>query len=77
MDFKKATELFADPNFDGDPVQVYEPQGDESPVPPEDDEDGLVPDDESGIAAELHRKKEAATWGKPVVARPQNGQRHC
>ena len=25
MDFKKATELFADPDFDGDPVQIYEP----------------------------------------------------
>ena len=35
LDFKKATELFADPDFDGDPVQIYEPRGDESPVPPE------------------------------------------
>jgi type I restriction enzyme, R subunit len=35
MDFKKATELFADPDFDGDPVQIYEPQDDESPVPPD------------------------------------------
>lgn len=36
MDFKKATELFADPAFDGDPVQIYEPTGSESPVPPDD-----------------------------------------
>ena len=35
MDFKKATELFADPDFDGDPVQIYEPKGDELPVPPD------------------------------------------
>jgi type I restriction enzyme R subunit len=35
MDFKRATAQFADPDFDGDPVQVYEPQGDESVVPPE------------------------------------------
>jgi type I restriction enzyme R subunit len=27
MDFKKATELFADPDFDGDPVEIYEPGG--------------------------------------------------
>jgi type I restriction enzyme, R subunit len=40
MDFKKATELFADKDFDGDPVMIYEPRGDESPVPPDDD-DGL------------------------------------
>lgn len=35
MDFKKATELFADPAFDGDPVQIYEPQDEDSPVPPD------------------------------------------
>jgi type I restriction enzyme R subunit len=35
MDFKKATELFADPAFDGDPVQIYQPGPGESPVPPE------------------------------------------
>jgi type I restriction enzyme R subunit len=35
MDFKKATELFADKAFDGDPVQIYEPREGESPVPPD------------------------------------------
>jgi type I restriction enzyme R subunit len=39
MDFKKATELFADPTFDGDPVQVFEPQGDEPPIPPDGEPD--------------------------------------
>ncbi len=29
MDFKKATELFADPAFDGEPVSIYEPRGDD------------------------------------------------
>lgn len=43
MDFKKATEMFADPAFDGDPVQVYEPKGDDPPVPPDD-----VPDQPEG-----------------------------
>ena len=34
IDFKKATELFADPDFDGDPVQIYVPKDlDDSPVP--------------------------------------------
>ena len=32
MDFRKATNLFADPEFDGDPVQVYEPGGDDSVI---------------------------------------------
>jgi len=36
MDFKKATELFADPDFDGDPVVIYSPKQGESPVPPDD-----------------------------------------
>jgi hypothetical protein len=35
MDFKKATELFADRTFDGDPVQIYEPTYVDSPVPPD------------------------------------------
>ena len=60
MDFKKATELFADPDFDGDPVQIYEPGADDPPFPPDDtgdDDDGnggdviidvFPPDDEGG-----------------------------
>ena len=44
LDFKKATELFADPDFDGDPVQIYEPSTEDSPLPPEEEE--IVPADE-------------------------------
>jgi type I restriction enzyme, R subunit len=36
LDFKKATELFADPAFDGEPVVIYQPQPDEPVAPPED-----------------------------------------
>ncbi|MBE9194011.1 DEAD/DEAH box helicase family protein [Synechocystis sp. LEGE 06083] len=58
MDFKQATKLFADPDFDGDPVQVYEPGKDDPIVPPEvtedeekqnqetEDNDEIPPDDE-------------------------------
>jgi type I restriction enzyme R subunit len=35
MDFKRATALFADPAFDGDPVQIYEPGPNDPPAPPE------------------------------------------
>ena len=35
MDFRRATAMFADPDFDGDPVQIYEPVGDETVVPPD------------------------------------------
>ncbi|MDC8760693.1 EcoAI/FtnUII family type I restriction enzme subunit R [Janthinobacterium fluminis] len=35
MDFKGATRLFADPDFDGEPVVIYEPKPDEPVAPPE------------------------------------------
>src|SRR5659263_57737 len=35
MDFKKATELFADPKFDGEPVVIYQPGPGGSPLPPD------------------------------------------
>jgi type I restriction enzyme R subunit len=48
MDFKRATALFADPDFDGEPVQIYEPKPGDSPVPPvEPPEDG--PDSGDGL----------------------------
>lgn len=35
MDFRKATNIFARPDFDGDPVQIYEPAPDEPVTPPD------------------------------------------
>jgi len=52
MDFRKATNLFADPDFDGDPVQIYEPGIDESPVPPE---EGDELDPETDVLGEMPR----------------------
>jgi type I restriction enzyme R subunit len=40
MDFRGATNHFADPDFDGHPTQVYEPAEGESVIPPEEDEEG-------------------------------------
>jgi type I restriction enzyme R subunit len=40
MDFKRATAMFADPDFDGDPVQIYEPKEGETVVPPDDAPEG-------------------------------------
>ncbi|MBP7983346.1 MAG: DEAD/DEAH box helicase family protein, partial [Chromatiaceae bacterium] len=36
VDFRKATNHFADPDFDGEPVQIYEPGEDDPPLPPDD-----------------------------------------
>ncbi len=43
LDFKRATELFADPAFDGEPVQIYVPGGDDpiAPPPPDDPPQGI------------------------------------
>ena len=50
MDFKKATELFRDPDFDGDPAVIYEPGRGDSPVPPDPEpEDG---DEADGVGEE-------------------------
>jgi type I restriction enzyme R subunit len=38
MDFRKATNLFANPDFDGDPVQIYEPAIGEEILPEENDD---------------------------------------
>ncbi len=56
LDFKKATELFADPDFDGDPVEIYEPGPDDPPVPPDDEGD----DTETGEGGEEN----------PIIADP-------
>ena len=53
MDFKKATKLFADPEFDGEPVVIYEPDDDDPPIPPDpkpdDDDDDTTDDPGPGI----------------------------
>jgi len=36
IDFRKATNHFADPDFDGEPVQIYEPKEGEPVAPPDD-----------------------------------------
>jgi len=46
MDFKKATELFHDPDFDGEPVVIYEPKDDDDPVPPDPDDSDNDDDDD-------------------------------
>ena len=59
MDFKRATELFADKDFDGDPVQIYESKGDDPVVPPDPDDappllpPGDAPFDNRGNTASL------------------------
>jgi len=56
MDFKKATELFSDPDFEGDPVQIYEPTLSDPVLPPdvdfEDPDETIDGDDDITIISE-------------------------
>ena len=45
MDFKKATERFADPGFDGPAICIYEPKDNQPPVPPDD----VIPGDDDSV----------------------------
>lgn len=82
IDFKKATELFADPDFDGDPVVIYTPKSGESPVPPDDlpsadtitsfdnitSDDFQFPDDNNGEDSQRVRKYYVSNVPVSVVA---------
>jgi len=54
MDFRRATAMFADPDFDGDPVQIYEPGESETVVPPDDLVDDRRPDREIRHEVTVH-----------------------
>jgi type I restriction enzyme R subunit len=66
MDFRGATRLFRDQDFDGEPVQIYEPGPDEPPVPPEepkgeDEEGGQFVDPPPGHRQKFYVSNEAAS----------------
>lgn len=52
MDFRGATNHFADPEFDGDPVQIYEPVGDDPVTPPDTDFTGFEHGDQDDYTAD-------------------------
>ncbi|MFM1908341.1 MAG: Type restriction enzyme protein, partial [Pseudomonadota bacterium] len=62
LDFKRANELFADPQFDGEPVQVYQPQPDE-PIHPPDEAPG--PDAPAQGQTGAHMAPGAGGEGEP------------
>lgn len=54
MDFRGVTELFRDPAFDGEPVQIYEPQPGDPIVPPDDE---LPSGADETVAEETEKRK--------------------
>jgi type I restriction enzyme, R subunit len=49
IDFRKATNNFADPEFDGEPVQIYEPDENSPIVPPTEDSAGQDGENEDNL----------------------------
>lgn len=78
MDFKRATELFFDPDFDGDPVVIYEPGEHDDPVPPDPDEpeDSNIPEEEesSGVRKVYVSGVPASIIAEKIVYYGENGQ---
>ena len=69
MDFRGATSHFADPDFDGEPVQIYEP-GEDDPITPPDD---IPPTDEDPVLPELGEDDtiiDGPTWIPPTPDGP-------
>ncbi len=67
MDCKRATALFADPEFDGDPVQIYEPGAADSVVPPGDVLQGDSVYEESPAFGE---EPDPLSANEPTTAKP-------
>jgi type I restriction enzyme R subunit len=61
LDFRKATNHFADPDFDGEPVQIYEPKEDDPVTPPDD----VPPQDDDDIPPEPGEDEEIIVEPEP------------
>ena len=79
MDFKRATELFADPDFDGEPVVVYEPDSGDSitsDIVDADGDDGRDGDDPvvEGATRFVVSGVEVKVWAERVQYLDQHGR---
>jgi type I restriction enzyme R subunit len=69
IDFRGATSHFADPEFDGEPVQIYEP-GEGDPVAPPDD---VLPTDEEGAPLPKTPGADETVVDQPGLPLPPGG----
>ena len=73
MDFRGATSHFADPEFDGEPVQIYEPGEDDPIIPPD---DYPIPDDSGETAPPEPDGDETIIDGPPdIIPLPEGSGR--
>ncbi len=71
MDFRGATNHFADPDFDGDPVQIYEPKDGQPMAPPDADGAEFGPSVREGSAPFDHEQVVDDGLGAPSSAGPR------
>jgi type I restriction enzyme R subunit len=81
VDFRKATNHFADPDFDGEPVQIYEPGEGDDPLPPVEavpsraEDDDLWPEEDSEAETPLLGDGEDPEFPDPLAPVPPGERR--
>jgi len=70
IDFRRATNHFADPDFDGEPVQIYEPGEGDPVVPPEQPEAVQDATDDSTPPAPADDETVVAGYPPPDISLP-------
>ena len=71
IDFRKATNHFADPDFDGEPVQIYEPGEGDPVMPPELPDDVPLGADDAPPATPGEDETVVAGYPPPDISLPQ------
>lgn len=69
IDFKRATDRFADKEFDGEPVQIYQPVGSDPITPPEPSDTGSL-----GSASALPTGEDAGSQATGTLTGGDNGE---
>ena len=70
IDFRKATNHFADPDFDGEPVQIYEPGEGDPVMPPEVPDDAVPSADDAPSPAPGEDETVLAGYPPPDISLP-------
>lgn len=70
IDFRKATNHFADPDFDGEPVQIYEPGEDDPVIPPDIIDGDPLGDDDAQPAVPGADEEAVVNFPPPDITPP-------
>jgi type I restriction enzyme, R subunit len=70
IDFRKATNHFADPDFDGEPVQIYEPGEDDPVIPPDIIDEAPLGDEDTPPAVPGAGEEVVVNYPPPDITLP-------